>query len=185
MSFDRITIIISIAGFILLAITSQRRILFLLAYIFFSIYLFFIYLSPNLIGLQKYQQEWFSPIYLLGTIYLAYVVCNKLKISNQITSIIGALTLVMLGAQNFYETPDQNSFSKKFQNVDQNFSKELHFANLALSFYPYPYDKAFAYIKKEYGSQKCLNSGVVYNLMPEIFSGVSVSEYKFLDIFFS
>ena len=180
MSFDRITIIISIAGFILLAITSQRRILFLLAYVFFTIYLFFIYLSPNLIGLQKYQQEWFSPIYLLGIIYLAYVVCNKLRISNQIMSIVGAFTIVVLGVQNFYETPDQTSFSKKFQDIDQNFSKEVHFANMGLSFYPYPYNKAFAYVKKEYGSQKCLNSGVVYNLIPEIFSGASVSEYKFL-----
>ena len=52
---------------------------------------------------------------------------------------------------------------------------------MGLSFFPYPYSKAFEYVKNEYGSQKCLNSGVVYNLFPEIFSGVSVSEYKFLE----
>jgi hypothetical protein len=83
--------------------------------------------------------------------------------------------------QYFYQTPDHTSFSKKFQGIDQNFSKETYFANMGLSFFPYPYSKAFEYVKNEYGSQKCLNSGVVYNLFPEIFSGVSVSEYKFLE----
>lgn len=179
--FGRITIMISIVGFILLAITSRKRIFFLLAYSFLSIFLFFIYLSPDLIGLQKYQQEWFSPIYLISIIYFIYVVFTKLRISNQIISTIGTLTIILLCVQYFYQTPDHTSFSKKFQGIDQNFSKETYFANMGLSFFPYPYSKAFEYVKNEYGSQKCLNSGVVYNLFPEIFSGVSVSEYKFLE----
>lgn len=115
LSFDRVSIIISISGFILLAITLRKRIFLLLAYSFFSIYLFFIYLSPGLIGLQKYQQEWFSPIYLISTICVVYVVATKLRISSQTISVVSSISIILMGAQSFYETPDQTSFSKNFK----------------------------------------------------------------------
>jgi hypothetical protein len=83
------------------------------------------------------------------------------------------LSFMVFYLQNYHKIPDDTSFSKEYYATNLNL--------VGLSFYPYPYKEAFEYTKEEYGTQKCLNAGVVYNLIPEVFSGVSVSEYKFLE----
>jgi len=57
---------------------------------------------------------------------------------------------------------------------------EFNENSFALSFHPYPYSKAFTYLYEKRNGYSCLNSGIVYNLLPEIFSGVTIRKFQIL-----
>jgi hypothetical protein len=77
--------------------------------------------------------------------------------------------------------PQKNSFLRNYPYQVSNYLKEFGNNSFAISFHPYPYLNAFNYLNIYSDNRNCFNAGIVYNLLPEIFSGKNIRDFRFLE----
>ena len=90
-------------------------------------------------------------------------------------------SLVFYNLQVFMLLPQKNSFLLNYPYQVSDYLKEFSKNSFAISFHPYPYLDAFNYLNKDIDNIKCFNAGVVYNLLPEIFSGINTRDFRLLE----
>ena len=159
---------------------NRNKLAILSLYLLLSTFFYYIYLSPELVGTQKYQQEWFSPLIFIGLVYLAIFQHHYYRLRNRAILIMSFLLICFYNLHVFSSVPQKNSFLKSHPRPVASYVNEFSNNSFAISFHPYPYNQAFDYLNKSKNYSRCFNSGVVYNLLPEIFAGVTVDDYRFL-----
>jgi hypothetical protein len=180
-SFGFLYMFFSIICLLLISYYKKNNFLIIVAYLILVILFFYISIPTNLVGTQKYQQEWFSPLFFMCLVFAALVFH---KFRNLLPKFIFALmtfSLVFYNLQVFMSLPQKNSFLLNFPYQSSDYLKENSKNSFAISFHPYPYLSAFNYLSKDSDNNRCFNGGVVYNLLPEIFSGINIREFKFLE----
>ena len=169
---------IFVLGFFI--ILNRNKFAILSVYLLLSSFFYFIYLSSELVGTQKYQQEWFSPLIFIGLVYLAIFLNHYNTVKNRAILIFCLLLICFYNLHVFSTVPQKNSFLKSYPRPVASYVNEFSDNSFAISFHPYPYNQAFDYLNKSKNYSRCFNSGVVYNLLPEIFAGATVNDYRFL-----
>jgi hypothetical protein len=164
----------------LVIVFNRNKFAILSIYLLLSTFFYYIYLSPDLVGLQKYQQEWFSPLIFISLVYLAIFHYHYYGIKNRAILMFSFLLICFYNLQVFSSVPQKNGFLESYPRPVTSYVNEFYDNSFAISFHPYPYNQAFDYLNKSEDNVRCFNSGVVYNLLPEIFAGATIKENRFL-----
>ena len=179
-SFGIFFILFSIICLFSISFNSKRAFIIVLFYLSLAVIFFYISIPTNLVGTQKYQQEWFSPLLYICLIYSALNLYKIMGTAQKILAILLSVAIVLYNFYSFTLLPKRNSFLQNYPYQYSNYLGEFNENSFALSFHPYPYSKAFTYLYEKRPSYSCLNSGIAYNLLPEIFSGVTIRKFQIL-----
>ena len=180
-SFGFLYIFISIICLLLISFYNKNNFLIIVGYLILAVVFFYIFIPANLVGTQKYQQEWFSPLFYISLVFSALIFHKFINLMPKFMFALMTFSLVFYNLQVFMLLPQKNSFLLNYPYQVSDYLKEFSKNSFAISFHPYPYLDAFNYLNKDIDNIKCFNAGVVYNLLPEIFSGINTRDFRLLE----
>ena len=180
LSADSVTIPVCIIGALYWA--SKSRISFILAVLFLAISwtVFYEFTSTQLIGYPKYQEEWLSPLLVLGLTYLAIFLKRSIVLNKNLAPIF-FIIIIFANYLSYKELPLRNT---SFYSSSETYSDARPFAikerdtRFAISTIPTPIQPALAKVNDIGQAGKCFLAGAVYNVIPEIMAGWTVGELK-------
>ena len=159
----------------------NNNLLIIFTYLILAVTFFYIYIPTSLIGSQKYQQEWFSPLLYICLVFFSLNFHKYKSFRPKFIFTLLTFSLVLYNLQIFMILPQKNSFLRNYPYQVSNYLKEFGNNSFAISFHPYPYLNAFNYLNIYSDNRNCFNAGIVYNLLPEIFSGKNIRDFRFLE----
>ena len=175
------TALIAIIGMVYWLSRSRSSSLIAVLYVGISWAVFYEFTATNLLGFPKYQEEWFSPILLLGLVSIA-LQFGKAKSRFSKLSVTLVFVLVLVG--NLFSIkglPSRNSsfdISTDVIGVAKPFALEVEGRRFVLSAVPIPIQPGLKKVEDLGESGKCFLAGVVYNVIPEVMAGWTVGQLK-------
>lgn len=181
-SIDKPAIVLAVIGLIVWLSTSLTLFFCATTYITFAWIVYYEFTKSVLLGFPKYQEEWVPVLLLVGFISI-YKLFQQIFTKAASNSLVLTFLFVMV-LFNILENqtlPSRNTFVNKQESLGKN---ELPFSianvdsHYVLSVIPLPIKEALLSAKKLGFGGNCFLSGAVYNVMPEILFGSSVSDTR-------